>query len=101
MSGGPVKVQGPERQQATFDNLAEFVGCGATKGAAKIDCLRAAPYEKIYEQLQTVNLVLGYRSLASTWTLRPDGKLLTESPDVLVDQGKIADVPVIIGDMKE
>jgi acetylcholinesterase len=99
ISGGGVEVEGPERQQGLFDNMVKFVGYDGA--ANKIQCLRDAPYEKIYQHAQTVNYFLGYRSLASAWTLRPDGKFLTESPDKLVAEGKIANVPIIYGDMRD
>ncbi|OAA42043.1 sterol esterase carbohydrate esterase family CE10 [Beauveria brongniartii RCEF 3172] len=64
LSGGPVKVDGPERQQGTFDDM-------------------------------------GFRSLASAWTLRPDGKFFIQSPDKLAAAGRIANVPVLYGDMRD
>ena len=41
----------------------------------------------------------GYCSLASAWTLRPGCKLLPQSPDRLAATGKIANVPLLMGDM--
>ena len=45
----------------------------------------------------------GYRSLASAWTLRgsPNDKLLSQSPDKLAAAGQIANVPLLMGDMKD
>lgn len=99
ISGGPLKVAGPERSQALFDDMVKFVGCATAPD--KIACLRLAPYEKIAQHAGTVDFLLGYRSLASAWTLRPDGRFLKESPDKLVAQGKIADVPLLYGNMKD
>jgi acetylcholinesterase len=91
-------VDGPERQQALFDDMVNYVGCSGASD--KITCLRQAPYAKIFEHANTVNNFFGFRSLASAWTLRPDGKFLTESPDKLVAAGKIANVPILYGDME-
>lgn len=44
---------------------------------------------------------VGYHSLQSTWAPRPDGTFLTKSPHTLVEEGKIANVSIIIGDMKD
>ena len=41
------------------------------------------------------------QSLASIWAPRPDGQLLGASPHQLVSEGKFANVPIIIGDMKD
>ncbi|KAI5359782.1 putative carboxylesterase, type B, carboxylesterase type B, active, alpha/Beta hydrolase [Septoria linicola] len=98
ISGGPLAVDGPERQQDLFDDMVRYVGCDGASD--KIACLRQAPYAKIFEHANTVNNFFGFRSLASAWTLRPDGKFLTESPDKLVAAGKIANVPIMYGDME-
>lgn len=98
ISGGPLAVDGPERQQALFDDLVSYVKCDGASD--KIDCLRKAPYSEIFAHANTVNNFFGFRSLASAWTLRPDGKFLTESPDKLVAAGKIANVPILYGDME-
>ncbi|SMQ51504.1 unnamed protein product [Zymoseptoria tritici ST99CH_1A5] len=98
ISGGPLRVDGPERQQALFNDMVSYVGCDGASD--KIACLRQAPYDKIYAHANTVNNFFGFRSLASAWTLRPDGKFLTDSPDRLVAQGKIANVPIMYGDME-
>lgn len=80
----------------------KFVGCG--QATDKIACLRNAPFEKIYEHQGTVGYYLaGYRSLASPWNLRPSpkDKFLKASPDNLAVSGKFAQVPLLMGDMKD
>lgn len=52
-------------------------------------------------ELTAVALALSYNSLALSWAPRPDGRILTASPHQLASEGKIANVPVIIGDMKD
>lgn len=49
-SGGPIKVQGPERQQPIFDRMVSNAGCSAAPD--KIACLRDASYESIYSSVQ-------------------------------------------------
>ncbi|OBR12533.1 Carboxylic ester hydrolase [Colletotrichum higginsianum IMI 349063] len=98
-SGGPLKVEGPARQQATFDSLVSYVGCN--DAADVIACLRDAAYDDVYTHMQTVPYFLGYNSLASSWTIRPDGDVFTDSPDKLVASGAIADVPLLWGDMRD
>lgn len=69
-------------------------GCGGVTDV--LSCLRAAPYSAIQSHAQGVNFFLsGYRSLASAWTLRPDGVFLTDAPDRLVERGVIAPVPIM------
>lgn len=98
-SGGPVMVAGPERQQAVFDNMAKETNCTGT--ADVIACLKTADYEDILASINQEGMLLGPRSLASTWTIRPDGNHLKDSPHRLVTTGKIAQVPLMIGDMRD
>ncbi|KAF7193480.1 putative secreted lipase [Pseudocercospora fuligena] len=100
ISGGPLKVDPPTRQQPLFDDLVQYVGCGSAPD--KISCLRAAPYESIYVHMNNVNhFLLGFRSLASAWTVRPDGYFIPDSPHHLVAEGRIAPIPLLIGDMRD
>lgn len=100
ISGGPLKVDPPSRQQPLFNDMAQYVGCG--DAADKIACLREAPYELLYAHMNTINnFLVGFRSLASAWTVRPDGKFIADSPDKLVAAGKIANVPIMYGDMRD
>ncbi|KAF2756378.1 carotenoid ester lipase [Pseudovirgaria hyperparasitica] len=99
VSGGPVMVDGPERQQATFDRM--VANCGCTDAADKIACLKKADHADISAAVNEEEYFLGASSLASTWTIRPDGKHLTDSPHRLAAQGKFAKVPLMIGDMRD
>jgi carboxylesterase type B len=87
----------------------------------KLSCLRDAPFDKVNAAIQeerkfpllakfavadgvycwVLAFLLGYRSLQSTWTPRADGTFLSKSPHNVVDEGKIADVLIMIGDMKD
>jgi len=48
-----------------------------------------------------VEYFLGAHSLAGTWTIRPDGKHIKDSPHRLAKAGKFANVPLMIGDMRD
>lgn len=98
-SGGPIRVDGPERQQGVFNNMVNYVGC--SQAVNKIGCLQDAPYAKIFAAMQEEPDVFGYYNLAGTWLPRPGGSFLPASPHTLVEQGKIANVPLMIGDMKD
>jgi len=104
----------------------KFVSCDTA--ANKIDCLRKAPYEKIYTHMQTQRMwstgetipgsslkilptpanvfaclayLIGYQSLSGPYTLRPGRPLLSQSPYDLASAGKMSKVPVLVGDMKD
>lgn len=119
LSGGPVMVETAERAQPFFDHMVERTGC--TNVTDKIACLKDADFDDIIASVndegmrQSLSssrilkniadyilfLVLGPRSLASTWTIRPDGKHLKDSPHRLAAAGKMASVPLVTGDMRD
>lgn len=94
-SGGPVMVDGAERQQAVFDNMVEATSC--TDASDKIACLKVAPFEGIMDSINEEGFLLGTQSLSMPWMIRPDGVHLKDSPHRLAASGKIADVPLMIG----
>lgn len=94
-SGGPVMVAGPERQQTVFDNMVAAANC--TEAADKIARLKNASFADIMASMNEEGFLLGPRSLASTWTIRPDGNHRQDSPHRLVTTGNIANVPLMIG----
>lgn len=49
-SGGPVKVDGPSRQQPLFNRMVAAANCSGA--ADKVSCLRTAPYSAIYASVQ-------------------------------------------------
>ncbi len=49
----------------------------------------------------SVPAVLSYTSVALSYLPRPDGTVLTKSPDILVQSGQYAKVPFIVGDQED
>lgn len=98
LSGGPSKFLDYHKGQQTFDTVAAAVGCG--NSAAKVQCIRDAPYDALYTAVQKMPNFLSYESTAVPWYPRPDGDYLVDSPSALLRTGNIADIPFIIGDMK-
>jgi carboxylesterase type B len=85
--------------QAVYDTVVKNAGCdGATDTLA---CLRGLDYTKFLNAANSVPGILGYNSVAESYLPRPDGYLLTESPDQLAAKGKYASVPFIIGDQED
>ncbi|KAH6637324.1 Alpha/Beta hydrolase protein [Chaetomium tenue] len=85
--------------QAIYDQVAAKAGCASAKDT--LACLREAPYDKFLAAANSVPAILSYNSVALSYLPRPDGKALTKSTDVLVQQGKYAAVPMIIGDQED
>ncbi|AEO68535.1 c5f0b5ec-6584-4583-9d83-d8a27670ecc4 [Thermothielavioides terrestris] len=85
--------------QVVYDTVVKQAGCASSQDT--LACLRALPYDKFLAAANSVPAILSYSSVALSYLPRPDGKALTESPDVLVKEGKYAAVPMIIGDQED
>ena len=98
-SGSIMKLKDYRHAQKVFDFMADNSGCGSASD--KVDCLRKASYNHIYNAVQRLPTFLSYESTSVPWYPRPDGKYLTDSPHKLLRQGKVAKIPYIISDMED
>lgn len=85
--------------QEIYDQVVAKAGCAGASDT--LACLRELPYEKFLDAANSVPAILSYNSVALSYLPRPDGKVLTKSPDVLIKEGKYAAVPMIIGDQED
>jgi carboxylesterase type B len=85
--------------QVIYDTVVAAGGCSASQDT--LACLRALPFDKFLAAANAVPAILSYSSVDLSYLPRPDGKALTQSPDVLVKTGKYAAVPMIIGDQED
>lgn len=91
-------IDGP-KGQAVYDSVVKTAGCsGASDSLA---CLRALPYTQFLNAANSVPGFISYHSVALSYLPRPDGVVLTDSPEVLAKNGKFAAVPFIIGDQED
>ncbi|EFQ25207.1 carboxylesterase [Colletotrichum graminicola] len=85
--------------QAVYDKVVATAGCSGQ--ADTLNCLRGVDYNTFLNAVTSVPGILSYNSLALSYLPRPDGKTLTASPDVLIQNGQYAAVPMIIGDQED
>ncbi|EAW13601.1 putative extracellular lipase [Aspergillus clavatus NRRL 1] len=85
--------------QQVYDAVVDHAGCSSA--ADTLECLRALDYTDFLNAANAVPGILSYRSVALSYLPRPDGKVLTDSPDKLGKAGKYAPVPFIIGDQED
>lgn len=88
------------KAQNIFDTVVEAAGCASVASSAKLECLRRVDYDIFVNASNSVPSYLGYNSLAFSYAPRPDGRILTASPEVLAQTGKYATVPMIIGNQE-
>ncbi|KAJ7609564.1 Alpha/Beta hydrolase protein [Mycena polygramma] len=94
-SGSPVPVGPIENGQKYYDELVAQTGC--TDSADTLACLRGVPYDILKAAQDASPFFLSYQALLA-WLPREDGVFLTDQPQRLVQQGKVANVPFITGD---
>ncbi|KAK3312795.1 Alpha/Beta hydrolase protein [Apodospora peruviana] len=102
MNSGSIVPAAPvdcPKGQEVYNTVVKAAGCSAA--ANTLECLRALPYDKYLRAANSVPAILSYNSVALSYLPRPDGKVLTQSPDLLVKQNKYAAVPMIIGDQED
>ncbi|KAL0941466.1 secreted lipase-like protein 5 [Colletotrichum truncatum] len=88
------------KAQEIFDTVVREAGCDAFPDAGKLDCLRGLDYKTFADATTKVPSYLGYHSIAFSYTPRPDGRILTNSAEVLAQTKKYAAVPMIIGNQE-
>ncbi|KAL2150384.1 hypothetical protein VTH82DRAFT_6947 [Thermothelomyces myriococcoides] len=102
MNSGSIVPAAPvdcPKGQAVYDQVVAKAGCAGASDT--LACLRELPYDKFLEAANSVPAILSYHSVALSYLPRPDGKVITQSPDILVKERKYAAVPMIIGDQED
>lgn len=102
MNSGSIVPAAPvdcPKGQVVYDTVVKSAGCSTA--ASSLDCLRGLDYNKFLDATNSVPGLLSYSALALSYLPRPDGKVLTDSPDKLIGAGKYAAVPFIIGDQED
>lgn len=85
--------------QIIYDTVVASAGCSTANDS--LACLRGVPYQTLLNATNSVPALLSYSSVALSYLPRPDGKVLTQSPDLLLSSGAWAKVPFIIGDQED
>ncbi|PBP25458.1 lipase 4 [Diplocarpon rosae] len=91
-------VDGP-RAQGIYDAVVARAGCAGT--ADRLACLRGVDYATFLAATTSVPGIFDYGSLALSYLPRPDGTVLTASPEILAARGLYAPVPFLIGDQED
>ncbi|KAJ5588003.1 secreted lipase [Penicillium hispanicum] len=85
--------------QKVFDTVVKSAGCH--DAADSLECLRGLDYTSFLNAANSVPGALSYNSVALSYVPRPDGTVLTDSPERLAGEGKYASVPFITGDQED
>lgn len=87
------------KAQAVYNAVVEDAGCSSADDS--LECLRGLDYTKFLNAANSVPGITSYNSVALSYLPRPDGTILTDSPEILAANGNYADVPFIVGDQED
>lgn len=77
----------------------EAGGCWGSKDS--LECLRQLDYPTFHKTANSVPASFSYTSVALSYLPRPDGVVLPDGPERLVESGRIHAVPIIIGNQED
>ncbi|KAG6855944.1 hypothetical protein H0H87_009137 [Tephrocybe sp. NHM501043] len=85
-----------EKYQGNYDALVETVGCSSA--SSTFECLRTVDRDTL---INATNVIFGQPSVYGSrpWGVTIDGDVIPASPSILTAQGKIAKIPVIVGNV--
>ncbi|KAF2748699.1 alpha/beta-hydrolase [Sporormia fimetaria CBS 119925] len=95
----PAEPVDAPKAQAVYNQVVSKAGCSSA--ADTLGCLRQVPYQTFLDAANSVPGILSYNSVALAYLPRPDGRVLTQSVDLLVKAGKYAKVPMINGNQED
>jgi acetylcholinesterase len=96
MSGSPPSVGDITLGQGYYDFLVERTNCSCSPDT--LECLRTVSYEVLTEAINLTPSFFSYQSTDTVWLPRVDGDFLTDDPLKLVQQGKVANIPIVSSD---
>ena len=95
----PANLSNGTKGQDVFKAITDATGCSNVFD--KLGCLRKVPYEQFLNAANSLPAIGGHDSVALAYLPRPDGYVLPVSPEIAVQTGRYAAVPMIIGDQED
>ncbi|KAK5692161.1 hypothetical protein LTR97_011335 [Elasticomyces elasticus] len=89
------------KAQVIYDNVVADAGCSSSTDT--LACLRQADYTTLLNAMNSAPGLLGYRAVDLAYLPRPDAgdNFYSRSPELSIDEGAFAKVPIIIGDQQD
>ncbi|KAJ7983215.1 carotenoid ester lipase precursor [Mycena polygramma] len=98
-SGAPIPVGPLENGQKYYDDIVRKTGC--SKFSDTLACLRTVDYAVLKKAQDESPFIFSPQSLVLAWLPREDGVFLIDNPQRLVEQGRIAHIPIISGSVDD
>ncbi|KAI8665975.1 Carboxylic ester hydrolase [Fusarium keratoplasticum] len=87
------------KAQTVYDTVVKNAGCSSANDT--LACLRNVDYGTFEQATNSVPGFISYNSIALSYLPRPDGEVLNDSAEVIVQSGNYAAVPLIIGGQED
>ncbi|KAI0827830.1 carotenoid ester lipase precursor [Trametes gibbosa] len=81
--------------QGVYDQIVSDAGCASSDDT--LNCLRTVPIETLSAAMDKSPSFVDYGQVNTPWNAHADGVFVTQPPEHLALAGKIANVPIVIG----
>ncbi|KAF8917031.1 carotenoid ester lipase precursor [Mucidula mucida] len=95
-SGSPLPTGDLEHSQQYYDAIVNETGCAGSFDT--LGCLRTVPYDALQVAVNKSPFIFGYQSFPLAFMPRTDGILLSDNAQQLIEEGKVANVPIVSGE---
>ncbi|KAF8154970.1 carotenoid ester lipase precursor [Crassisporium funariophilum] len=95
-SGSPIPLTDITTLQPSFDQLVANTNC--TGSSNLIQCLRAVPFDALSTAMNQSPNIFSFMSLELAWQPTVDGQFLVRDPQVSIQRGLYAKIPLVTGD---
>ncbi|KAK7688543.1 hypothetical protein QCA50_008081 [Cerrena zonata] len=85
--------------QQYYDALVQQTGC--SNSTDTLTCLREVPFEQLMIAVNASPSIMSFQSIILAWVPRADGIFMPDSFQRALIDGKVADVPLITGDVDD
>ncbi|EMD33621.1 hypothetical protein CERSUDRAFT_125904 [Gelatoporia subvermispora B] len=92
-SGFPVPLNTYSDLQGTYDILVNQTSCLNSTATDSLECLRELPFDELYLAM----LAAPAQERFGRWQVVLDNDFIAEQPETLLQQGKVARVPFVVG----
>lgn len=98
-SGGPIPVGSVANGQVYYDQIVASTGCSGS--ADTLQCLREVAYDRLKAAVDGTPGTFSYQALRLAFLPRVDGTFITDEPFKLVQEGKVAPIPFVTGNVDD
>ncbi|KAI0752323.1 carotenoid ester lipase [Daedaleopsis nitida] len=85
--------------QTTYDSIVQDTGCSNARDT--LGCLRTVSADALTAAMDKVSALNAFKQINGPWIPRADGVFVAEPPDRVLLTGKVARIPIVIGNDRD